>query len=53
MAYLRPPTALAMTSRETMSAEMAWMLMRSLARLDNGMVSVGLNAELFVTDTYR
>ena len=49
--YLRPPTALAMTSKETMRAEMAWMLIRSLARLDNGMVSVGLNAELLVTDT--
>ena len=49
--YLRPPTALAMTSRETMRAEIAWMLMRSLARPDRGMVSVGLNAELLVTDT--
>jgi hypothetical protein len=40
-----------MTRRETIRAEMAWMLMRSLARLDRGMVSVGLNAELFVTGT--
>ena len=51
MDYLRPPTALAMTSRETMSAELAWTAISSLARLDKGIVSVGLNAELLVTDT--
>lgn len=50
-AYLSPPTALAMTSKETMSAELAWMPMSSLARLDKGIVSVGLKAELLVSDT--
>ncbi len=34
-----------------MSAELAWMPMRSLTRLDRGIVSVGLKAELFVSDT--
>ena len=36
-----------------MRAEMARTLMSSLARLDKGMVSVGLNAVLLVTETYR
>ena len=49
--YLRPPTALAMTSKETIRAELAWMPISSLARLDSGIVSVGLKAELLVSDT--
>ena len=32
-----------------MRAEMAWTLMSSLARLDKGMASVGLNAVVLVT----
>ena len=34
-----------------MRAELAWMPMSSLARLDRGIVSVGLKAELLVTET--
>ena len=51
--YLRPPTALAITKRDTMRAELAWMPISILARLDRGIVSVGLNAELLVIETYR
>ena len=38
---------------ETMSADVDWTLMSSLARVDSGMVSVGLKAEEFVSETYR
>ena len=42
-----------MTSTDSMSAETDSMPMSILARGERGIVSVGLNAELFVTDTYR
>ena len=51
--YLSPLTALAITRSETMSADVDWTLMSSLARVDSGMVSVGLKAEEFVSETYR
>jgi hypothetical protein len=51
--YFRPLTALAITSTETMSADMHCTLMRSFARVESGIVSVGLNAVELVTETYR
>ncbi len=44
-------TARAITRSEVSRAETLWMLMRSFARVDSGIVSVGLNAVEFVTDT--
>lgn len=44
-------TARAITRSEVHRAETLWMLIRSFARVDSGIVSVGLNAVEFVTDT--
>lgn len=44
------PTARATTSREVSSAAVAWVPISSLARLVNGIVSVGLNALELVSD---
>ena len=49
----RAPTARAMTSSEVISAAVAWMPIRILAREVSGMVSVGLKALEFVVDRYR
>lgn len=46
-------TARAMTRSEVRRAETLSRLIRSLARVDRGMVSVGLKAVELVTDTYR
>jgi hypothetical protein len=47
------PTARATTSRDVSSAAVASMPINALARLLNGIVSVGLKALEFVVDTYR
>lgn len=44
-------TARAITSSEVSRAETLWMLIRSFARVDSGIVSVGLNAVELVTET--
>ena len=49
----REPTARAMTSREMSNAEVACTPISALARIDSGMVSVGLKALELVSDTYR
>ncbi len=51
--HCSPLTAFAMTSNETTSADMHWTLISSFARVDKGIVSVGLNAVEFVTERYR
>jgi hypothetical protein len=42
-----------MTRSDVSSAAVAWIPINTLARLVNGMVSVGLNALEFVSDRYR
>lgn len=44
-------TARAITRSEVSRAETLWMLINSFARVDRGIVSVGLNAVEFVTET--
>jgi hypothetical protein len=50
---LSRPTPKEMTSTDSVSAETDSTAMSSFARTDKGMVSVGLNAEELVTETYR
>ena len=50
---LLDPQAIAISVPYEIRAELAWMPISSLARLDSGIVSVGLKAELLVSDTYR
>ena len=47
------PTARAITSSDVSSAAVASMPMSALARVESGMVSVGLNALELVSETYR
>lgn len=47
------PTPREMTRTDKTIAETDSAPINSLARCDNGMVSVGLNADEFVTDTYK
>ena len=49
----RLPTPFAITSTEMTRAEVDSMPIRIFARVESGMVSVGLNAEELVNDTYR
>lgn len=49
----RLPTPRAITTTEVINAIVDSKPIMIFARLDNGMVSVGLNAEEFVSDTYR
>ncbi len=44
-------TARAITRSDVNRAETLWMLIKSFARVDSGIVSVGLKAVEFVTDT--
>ena len=47
------PTARAITSSDVSRAAVAWMPINILARVESGIVSVGLNALELVSETYR